>query len=556
MKQLFPDLKDWPIHKLSEKRAELINEINEVTYNIFVSYEYQNLHEVVSKTIFQEKNRVKNTPWPVDPPNEILFWNKLQKRLAEETDTSQSENNRLILEELLRIIINRYTQEIVGSFKINTFLFARIFLTIFFNAIFNPFRGKHALTFWTSAELMTKKLRVEGPIEEIRTLCKDHIPVVVPTHSSNLDSILIGYVLYFNLGLPGFAYGAGLNLYNFGLAAYFMNRLGAYRVDRRKKNLIYLECLKTMSQIIISKGTNSIFFPGGTRSRSNHLEQKLKLGLLSTTIHAQRNLCESGSNKRVVIIPLVVNNHFVLEAPTLINEHMRSVGKEQFRKDRRKLGFYKRYIKYYFQFLKRDTEVVFKFGHPIDVFGNQMDIHGNSQHKSGKTVNLEDYFKIGDQIIQDDQRESEYTRILADSISQSYRNNTLALDSQLVAYACYHLFLRKYKEQDVFNLLKYKPDELDLPRQLVEDALDHLKIVVLESSNGDKFGLDQRLIHKTGTEILESGLKNLNVFHLDKVLYLAGDELKTENLRLLYFYHNRLDGFGLEDHPFWKELVL
>jgi glycerol-3-phosphate O-acyltransferase len=556
MKQLFPDLKDWPIYKLSEKRAELINEINEVTYNTFVSYEYNNLHEVISKTIFQEKNRVKNTPWPVDPPNEVLFWNKLQKRLAEETDTSQSEKNRLILEELLRIIINRYTQEIVGSFKISTFLFARIFLTIFFNAIFNPFRGKHAFTFWSSAELLAKKLRVVGPVKEIRSLCQDHIPVVVPTHSSNLDSILIGYMLYYNVGLPGFAYGAGLNLYNFGLAAYFMNRLGAYRVDRRKKNLIYLECLKTMSQIIISKGTNSIFFPGGTRSRSNHVEQKLKLGLLSTTIHAQRDLCESGSNKRVVIIPLVVNNHFVLEAPTLINDHMRSIGKEQYRKDRRKRSWYKRYFKYWFQFLKRDTEVVFKFGHPIDVFGNQLDIHGNSHHKSGKTVNLEDYFKVGDQIVQDDQRESEYTRILADYISQSYRTNMLVLDSQMLAYVSYQLLLKKYREQDVFNLLKYKPEELVLNRESVEEAIDHLKIVISEKNNGDAFSIDDRLHHKSGSDILESGLKNLNVFHLDKILYLDKNMIKTGNLRLLYFYHNRLDGIGLEEHTFWKELVL
>jgi glycerol-3-phosphate O-acyltransferase len=35
---------------------------------------------------------------------------------------------------------------------------------------------------------------------------------MVPTHQSNLDSLLVGYVIYM-MSLPPFAYGAGLNLF-------------------------------------------------------------------------------------------------------------------------------------------------------------------------------------------------------------------------------------------------------------------------------------------------------------------------------------------------------
>ena len=59
--------------------------------------------------------------------------------------------------------------------------------------------------------------------------------IIVPTHFSNLDSILIGYAIDGIMGLPAFHYGAGLNLYDLELVAYFINRLGAYKVDRRKK---------------------------------------------------------------------------------------------------------------------------------------------------------------------------------------------------------------------------------------------------------------------------------------------------------------------------------
>jgi glycerol-3-phosphate O-acyltransferase len=554
MKHLFPDIRDWPIYHISEKRSELINEINEYTYQIFAEQEYKQLHEVLSKTIYQEKNRAKNNPWTVDPPNEILFWNKLQKRLSEETDTSGSETNRLIAEELLRIIINRYTQEIVGSFKINTFLFARRFLTLFFNAIYNPFRGKHLFTFWSSAKLLMPKFRIEGPVDDIRELCKNHTLVVLPTHSSNLDSILIGYMLDFKVGLPGFAYGAGLNLYNSGIAAYFMNRLGAYRVDRRKKNSIYLECLKTMSQIIIIKNTNSLFFPGGTRSRSNEIEQKLKLGLLGTTILAQRALATKNSERKVVIVPLTVNNHFVLEAPSLVNEHLKQLGKEQYQRDRRKYSFYRR-LAYWLQFLKKDTEVVFRFGQPVDVFGNRIDREGKSRHKSGHLVQVEDYFKVDGAVVPDEQREAEYTRLLANYVGQAYMHNAIILDSTMLAFVCFQSLLKKYNEPDIFNLLKYKESELELSRSELEEGVAQLKTLVLQLENEGHLFLDETIHHKTASEILHSGLRNLGCFHIDKVIYLVNNKVKTQNARLLFFYSNRLNGFGLEDELNWKHIL-
>ena len=138
---------------------------------------------------------------------------------------------------------------------------------------------------------------------------------MVPTHFSNLDSILIGWIIH-SLGLPAFIYGAGLNLFNIKIFAYFMNSLGAYKVDRRKKNVPYLETLKFYSMLAVQKGAHSIFFPGGTRSRSGMMEKHLKLGLLSSTIEAQRNLyleTPPGEEvRKIFIVPVTLNYHFVL----------------------------------------------------------------------------------------------------------------------------------------------------------------------------------------------------------------------------------------------------
>ena len=59
---------------------------------------------------------------------------------------------------------------------------------------------------------MHDRVRVVGAIEEYREILrKGGIMVMVPTHFSNLDSILVGYAID-AIGLPSFMYGAGINL--------------------------------------------------------------------------------------------------------------------------------------------------------------------------------------------------------------------------------------------------------------------------------------------------------------------------------------------------------
>ena len=50
-----------------------------------------------------------------------------------------------------------------------------------------------------------------------------------------MDSLVLGYAIY-RLGLPPVIYGAGLNLFSNPLVGFFMHNLGAYTVDRRKRD--------------------------------------------------------------------------------------------------------------------------------------------------------------------------------------------------------------------------------------------------------------------------------------------------------------------------------
>jgi glycerol-3-phosphate O-acyltransferase len=81
-----------------------------------------------------------------------------------------------------------------------------------------------------------------------------------------------------------------------------------------------------MSNLSMQRGTNSIFFPGGTRSRSGAIENKLKMGLLGTVVEAQRAMIQRDDKTKIYIVPLILSYHFVLDGQSLIDQHLKQQG--------------------------------------------------------------------------------------------------------------------------------------------------------------------------------------------------------------------------------------
>ncbi|MCS7036369.1 MAG: 1-acyl-sn-glycerol-3-phosphate acyltransferase [Saprospiraceae bacterium] len=550
---LYENMEDWPTYKLSQDRANFIREIEEVTFQRLSSRKFQAMVDTLTKTIYQERIRIKESPWKVDPPNERVFWSKVSKRLIQRSLDRPEEEARAEAEEVLRLIIHRYAEEIVGTFRISTFRFARRFLTVFFNRLFNAAVDKSIASLWRGRRQLYERLNVVGDIETVRSLFRHGTVVVVPTHSSNLDSILVGYVMDQIMGLPSFSYGAGLNLYNFGPAAYFMNRLGAYRVDRRKKNIIYLETLKTMSRLSIQRGVNSLFFPGGTRARSGELERELKLGLLGTTVEAQRALCQQGSDRKVFIVPMVLSYHFVLEAPFLIEEYLRSVGKEQYLRLRDESYSVRSWFRYIWRFFSTTSDIAVSVGKPMDVVGNFVDAQGRSYDRFGNEVDIRDYFRdVHGDINEDKQRENEYTRLLAERLVERYAVDNIVLSSQLVAFAVFEILAHQHPRLDLFGLLRLPPDDYRFPFRAVAEVVEQMQRQLFEWEAEGKIKLSEE-VRWPAPEVVRHGVSKLGVFHREKPLYFVKEEaIVSSDFRVLYFYHNRLKNYGLEKAVQWK----
>ena len=399
-------------------------------------------------------------------------------------------------------------------------------------------------------------MKVAGNVELIRSLIKEGTVVVVPTHFSNLDSILIGYALDTFAGLPSFSYGAGLNLYNTGYTAYFMNRLGAYRVDRRKKNDIYLETLKAMSMLSVKRGTNSLFFPGGTRSRSGSLEKRLKLGLLSTTVEAQRALFEEGQNKKVFIVPLVLGYHFVLEGRFLIEEHLRRSGKEQYINTKDESYSSWKILKFAWQFFSEGNDITVSFGQPMDVLGNPVNEKGESFDQYGNPIELEAYFMREGRVVADYQRESVYTTLLAEKIVTRYHKDNIVLTSHLVAFVAFQWLEHQNPELDLYGLLRLPPEDYIFPKEILEAIIADLQKVLFEMKENGNIRLPSELDWPPD-RVLRDGMSHLGTYHIKKpLLYNKKGQIISHSFTLLYFYHNRLDNYSLDKKVKWRNYVV
>ena len=553
---VFPNIEDWPIYKLSEDRRNFVQEMDEFTLERFMRKPSSQLTDIISKTIYLERIRMKEEPWKVDPPNERQFWRRVQNKLVGQSLDRSKEEARKTNEEILRQIIHRYSEEIAGTFRISTFLFARRFLTLFFTRLLNTAASRNWQRILGSKHRLADRLLVKGKVEEVRSLIQKGTVVIVPTHFSNLDSILIGYAMDAFVGLPSFSYGAGLNLYNTGYTAYFMNRLGAYRVDRRKKNAIYLETLKAMSNLSLQRGVNSLFFPGGTRSRSGSLESKLKLGLMSTVLEAQRAGYQKGKNTKIFVVPLILSYHFVLEGQFLIEQHLKQIGKEKYIRSKDDFHSIRRQLRYAWQFFSESNDITLSFGQPLDVLGNPVDIDGNSYDQHGNQIRLEEYFMSNGKITEDLQRESEYTKMLGDRIVERYYKDNIVLTSHLVAFAAFEILKNQNNRLDLYGILRLPADDFVFPMEAMRDVVSQLKATLIDKSQEGDIKLSEQILWDVD-QLIRDGVSRMGTYHLAKPLRFRKDgQIVSESFKLLYFYHNRLDNYGLERTISWKKYAL
>jgi glycerol-3-phosphate O-acyltransferase len=485
------------------------------------------LDHLLNDLVIHEQKRLRH----VRPPDTELDRRRVED-IAHALQRGASEGELL---ELLRRQARAYVEDIAGSFSVPTYKIATSILPSALSLLFTP---QHLRTGQLGLGALDARVRIDGDIEQLRRLAASGVLVVVPTHSSNLDSPLVGYALM-RAGLPPMAYGAGKNLFSSPLTAYFMARLGAYKVDRRLGFGLYKEVLKNFSQVILEEGLHSIFFPGGTRSRSGAVESKLKLGLAGTALQAyieQLRTLGPGA-RRYYFVPLTLNTPLVLEAETLIEDHLKEVGKNRYIIEDDEFSRLGRVATFARKVMTMDQAIELRFCAPRDPFGNFVDAMGRSIDSRGREIDPSRYLLRDGNVVHHAGRDVEYTRELGRYIVDDYRRGVSFFSTHIVSTALFSHLEAVVREPDLYRRLRY-PRGVDIRYDALTERVDAVKAAIV--ANPPLGQLAQRLTSMSGAEIVDDALAAFSGFHTRPAAERHGETVNLVDRELLLYYRNRL----------------
>lgn len=513
---------------------------------------------LVQDALYQEGLRLKDEHPSRTRDRDKAFWREVKQRM--------SSGSPEVFEALCMDIVGHFTSEIHGNFSppvyhmttavvpralglLTTGLSPRVLRRYTPNALkllTSP--GTDSLReFMQQLPTFDTQLIVQGEVETLRSLSTKGTVMLVPTHVSNLDSVVMGWAIH-KMGLPPFTYGAGLNLFTNPFISFFMHNLGAYTVDRRKKSRLYKDTLKLYSTYILEKGLHSLFFPGGTRARSGQYETHLKLGLMGTGLDAFiANIQRKKHQPNVYIVPCTLNYQVVLEAETLIDDYLKGVGKSRYIIVDDEFSQLDKWVRFLTNLLSLDSKVFLTISEPLDPFGNRVTPEGISVDPKGRAIDTTRYIMKNGYPDYLPQRDQEYTRELGRAIEESYARDNVVLSTNLVCITVFTLMERLYPGEDLYHILRRSWRETPLDFREVVETLDRAVVYAKKLEEQGKVRVSRQVRTLGARELIERAMQVLGGYHTRQCLETEGKWLIPADPALVFYYSNRARGYGFEE---------
>ncbi len=540
-----------PLFRFDQERPYVVSEVSRRVYKDYLSGARRDddakLEYVLNDAAYQEMERLATETGPEEEIRPRGWWIKMSKRLL-----GMSEQEK---REVLRQLVDSYSDDVAGQFNPTVYRAATGMLPIGLGVLFKAqdlgevaSNMPNVFDSLRSLRDLSERVVVDGHVDTVKSLVRRGTVLFVPTHSSNMDSILLGYSL-FAAGLPPVTYGAGKNLFTNPMTSFFMQNLGAYKVDRRIRHGLYKEVLKTYSQVLLERGYHSLFFPGGTRCRSNVVEQKLKLGLLGTSVSAYvRNLLQKGEDQRIYICPITINYNLVLEAESLIRNHLRREGGSRYLLENDPFNQLPMIVRFAMNTMRMESTTILRFGQPFDPFGNRVEADGESYDSRGRRVDPKTYVMSArdGRVMFDDARDREYTRHTGGVIQRAFLENTVIMPTQLVSYVLFEILRRRFPHWDIYRLLRLGGEEVVSWEELRAGCAALVDQLRPRALKGD-FHLSPFISESKPQRLAEAGVDYIQMYHTPSPVSFHAQGILLDRLDVLYFYSNRLRLYGIDD---------
>jgi len=473
-----------------------------------------------------------------------------ESRVVERAREAIQARSVVELEAATLALCEHYAEEIGGHFDPRVYAFASRLAPRFLSLLLSTTSLPRLLVEGFRIEELQRRLVISGEVGQLQRLSEIGAVMCTPTHGSHMDSLVMAYALQL-AELPPFIYGAGKNLFSNKLMGFFMQNLGAYKVDRLKNEALYKRTLKNYCVATLCHGLPNLFFPGGTRSRSGAIEAELKLGLLGCGLEAYiENLKTDRPKPNIYFVPATVSYHLVLEAETLIEDFLRDEGKSRYIIEDDEFSRPERILKFVTALFGMDGQIHVRFGRALDPFGNAVDDAGRSLDPHGRVIDASRYVLGEDgRPGHDAARDRQYTRELGAAIVGTLRNNNTILPTHITCFALMHAMVARAGEADLYRVLRSKKFREGFEAIEIVAHVKALLVALRSLSDRGHLHLPEQT-PRDAAEVVAQAERALSLYHVPAAVERRGERFFVGDPKLVYYYHNRLTGYGLDAHEF------
>lgn len=490
--------------------------------------------EVVLEFLYQESLRQRRDGSTLA---ERRFLESIQRRFPKATVAVQ----RQLIEEITR----RYVAEICANFDKLVPRIVHRGVPAGFRAVFSTLYPIASLdSLWEGGR--GEPMVIEGEVELVRKLVKKGSVVFMLTHQTNADALLFSASLR-RMRFPPVAHPASKSYVENPLVRYMFGANPAWTVDRSRTDPLYYEAVHEFSAVLAESGFPQFYFPIIERAASGALPAVFNRKVFSPALSAFRNQLRLGIHRPVFVIPVTLNYPFVLEAELLADEwvdgsNFSANAPDAFQDPAR-------WIAYVRSLFSIGTQMRVRFGQPLDVLGNPVNEQGASIGSPGRLIDPGDYFRVNGEYYEDLARDREYLSCLAHGVHRGLRQQTVVYPVHVLAYALFHKFWDPERSPDWRRFLH----GLEMRRPSVdEDELRKAVGLVLEqlarlAADGE-IVLDPSVASLREDRVFELGVRVLTSVHTRPVIRREDQRVSVASPRVLFYYRNRLDGYGLFGH--------
>jgi glycerol-3-phosphate O-acyltransferase len=263
----------------------------------------------------------------------------------------------------------------------------------------------------------------------------------------------------------------------------------------------------------------------------------------------RNNLREGHARPRVFVVPCTCTYPLVLEASTLVEDYLSHEGKSHYIIVQDEFSRARRWLDFLGGLLDVDLRIHVRVGAALDPIGNRVDPSGVSRDPHGRPTDPARYLMVEGVVTDDPARDAEYTRLLARRILETYRRDNVALATSVVSFALLELLRRDSRQPDLFRFLRELGPESARPRAAVEAEVDALVAELRALAAAGRIQLDPLVRTGPARALVEQAARTLATYHPAPALALRGESVRVGDADLLFFYRNRLDGYGLRGAP-------